>query len=250
MSDYGSLATLFYELDKPEAPPDALDFYAAFARELGGPIHEPMCGTGRFLLPLLAEGLDVSGSDTSDHMLAACRRRAETLGLLPRLSRQAIEQLSCPARPRLVMIPSGSFGLLIDDELARNALRRIHEQLAPGGALLVEAERLLPVLPETSGAWGGRWVERADGAKLVFSWLSQYSGAANVTTSLHRYELIEAGRLVATEYEEFRVRSYAPDEFRSLLEGAGFVRIDAFKPYARVAADEDDDAIVFLAQRA
>lgn len=250
MGDYGSLATLFYELDKPEAPPDALDFYAEFARELGGPIHEPMCGTGRFLLPLLAEGLDVSGSDTSPQMLAACRRRAATLGLQPRLAEQAIEQLTCAEAPRLVMIPSGSFGLLIEDDLARSALRRIHEQLAPGGSLLVEAERLLPILPETSGNWGGRWVERGDGAKLVFSWLSQYSGAANVTTTLHRYELIEGGRLVASEYEEFRVRSYSADEFRGLLRSAGFVRIDALKPYARVAADADDDAIVFLAQRA
>lgn len=250
MSEYGSLATLFYELDKPEAPPDALDFYAAFAREVGGPIHEPMCGTGRFLLPLLAGGLDISGSDTSHHMLASCQRRAAERGLVPRLSQQAVEQLRCAPAPRLVMIPSGSFGLLIDDQLVRSALRRIHEQLAPGGVLLVEAERLLPAVPEPSGAWGGRWVERADGAKLVLSWLSQYSGAANVTTTLHRYELIEAGRVVATEYEEFRVRSYAAEEFRQLLVEAGFVGIEGFKPYARAAVDADDEAVVFFAQRA
>lgn len=250
MSDYGSLATLFYELDKPEAPPDALDFYAELARELGGPIHEPMCGTGRFLLPLLAEGLDISGSDTSSHMLAACARRARERGLSPRLSEQAVERLSCSAPPRLVMIPSGSFGLLIEDELVRGALRRLHEVLAPGGVLLVEAERLLPTIPEMSGTWGGRWVARADGAKLLFSWLSQYSGAANITTSLHRYELVEGDKLVASEYAEFRVRSYALDELARLLAEAGFVRIDALKPYARMAADADDDAIVFFAQKA
>jgi SAM-dependent methyltransferase len=250
MSEYGSLATLFYELDKPEAPPDALDFYAAFARELGGPIHEPMCGTGRFLLPLLAEGLDVTGSDASSHMLAACTRRAREIGLSPRLSEQAVERLSCVTPPRLVMIPLGSFGLLIEDELVRGALRRLHEVLAPGGVLLVEAERLVPTIPEMSGAWGGRWVPRADGAKLLFSWLSQYSGAANITTSLHRYELIEAGRLVASEYVEFRVRSYALDELGRMLSDAGFVRVDALKPYARAAPDADDDAVVFFAQKA
>jgi len=250
MSDYGSLATQFYELDKPAAPPDALDFYAGFARELGGPIHEPMCGTGRFLLPLLEEGLDVSGSDTSRHMLAACARRGRELGLEPRLSQQSVEDLSCAEPPRLVMIPSGSFSLLLDDELAHRALRRLHDALAPGGVLLVEAERLVPTLPELSGTWGGRWVERADGAKLVFSWLPQYSGAANITTSLHRYELVEAGRLVATEYEEFRVRSYSVDEFDQLLAGAGFVQVEALKPYERAPSEADDDAIVFLARKA
>jgi SAM-dependent methyltransferase len=250
MADYGALESEFYELDKPEAPPDALDFYADFAREARGPIHEPMCGNGRFLLPLLAEGLEVSGSDSSSHMLAACARRATELGLRPELSLQSIETLSCVRAPRLLIIPSGSFGLLIDDAPVRAALQRLHEVLAPGGVLLVEAERLLQTIPESSGVWGGRWVERGDGAKLLFSWLVQYSGAANVTTSLHRYELIEGGRPMATEYRDFRVRSYGLEEFRSLLAAAGFIQIEALKPYARMPIEGDDDAIVFLARKA
>jgi hypothetical protein len=139
---------------------------------------------------------------------------------------------------------------LVDDELAKNALRRLHQVLAPGGFLLVEAERLVPTAPELSGTWGGRWVEAGGNAKLLFSWLSQYSGAANVTSSLHRYELIEGGRLVTTELEELRVRSYAPDEFGGMLAEAGFSGVEAFQPYARIAPSAADDAIVFLAQKA
>lgn len=250
MSDYGSLASEFYDLDKPEAPPDALDFYLAFAREARGPIHEPMCGTGRFLLPLLAEGLDISGSDLSKHMLERCAARAQQLGLTARLSQQSIEELSCSPAPALVLIPSGSFALLVDDARIEATLRRLHDVLAPGGRLLFDAERLTPFVPETSGTWGGRWVERADGAKLLFSWLAQFSGAAEVTTSLHRYELIEGGRAVASEYEELRVRSHAPDELRKRLFSAGFVHVEAMKPYARTPPDDSDDAVVFLAQKA
>ena len=80
MSAYGRLCTEFYALDKPDAPPDAFDFYERHARAASGPVHEPMCGTGRFLLPLLAQGLDISGSDTSREMLAACRSRAARSG--------------------------------------------------------------------------------------------------------------------------------------------------------------------------
>jgi hypothetical protein len=250
MSQYGQLSTEFYELDKPDAPPDAFDFYEAFAREAGGSIHEPMCGSGRFLLPLLAQGLDISGSDTSSHMLASCRQRASLLGLTPELSQQALEQLSCARPPRLVFIPSGSFGLLLDDEVVGMALSRVHQTLAPGGTFLVEAERLQTTAPETSGVWGGRWVERSDGAKLLLSWLSQYSGAPNITTSVHRYELFKDGQLLASEYEDFRVRSYTSEEFRTLLERAGFERIEALKPYARTPADASDDAIVFCARKA
>jgi SAM-dependent methyltransferase len=258
MSQYGKLSTEFYELDKPDAAPDAFDFYEAFAREAGGPIHEPMCGTGRFLLPLLAQGLDISGSDTSANMLDACQKRAAQLGLAPALTKQALQQLICQPAPSLVFIPSGSFGLLLDDAVVQAALARVHQVLAPGGTFLVEAELLQPSALETSGVWGGRWVERPDGAKLILSWLSQYSGRPNVTHSIHRYELVQDGQLLAVEYDDFRVRSYTSGEFRGLLEDAGFASIETFRPYERAApsargapnaTETSDDALVFCCRK-
>ncbi len=114
---------------------------------------------------------------------------------------------------------------------------------------MVEAEVLRPSPPELSGTWGGRWVERPDGSRLIISWLTQYSGAANVHTAVHRYELIKDGQLLAVEYEDFRVRSYGSDEFRKLLERAGFEKIELFKPYERTSPDETDDAIVFCCRK-
>ena len=249
MNKYGKLSTEFYDLDKPEAPPDAFDFYEAFAREANGPIHEPMCGSGRFLLPLLAQGLDISGSDTSLDMLDACRKRAEQRGVVPKLTQQALQDLTCERAPSLLFIPSGSFGLLIDDALVQASLARVQQVLAPGGTFLVEAELLRPSTPESSGTWGGRWVERPDGSRLIISWLTQYSGAANVSTAVHRYELVKDGQLLASEYEDFRVRSYASAEFRALLERAGFRNIELFKPYERTPPDETDDAAVFCCRK-
>jgi SAM-dependent methyltransferase len=249
MNEYGKLSTEFYDLDKPEAPPDAFDFYQAFAREAQGSIHEPMCGSGRFLLPLLAEGLDISGSDTSAEMLDACRNHAGRRGLVPKLAQHALHDLQCEPAPSLIFIPSGSFGLLIDDALVQASLARIQHVLAPGGTFLVEAELLRPDRPESSGTWGGRWVERPDGARLIMSWLTQYSGAANVSTTVHRYELVKDGRLLATEYEDFRVRSYASAEFHARLEQAGFRNIEHFKPYERTAPDEGDEAVVFCCRK-
>jgi SAM-dependent methyltransferase len=249
VSAYGKLCTEFYALDKPSAPPDAFDFYERYARAAGGPVHEPMCGSGRFLLPLLAQGIDITGSDTSLEMLRECQRRAGELGLEPRLLEQSLQKLAPPAPPRLLFIPSGSFGLLIDDSAVTAALAQVHEVLAPGGCFLVEVEKLVTAPPETSGTWGGRWVDRPDGAKLIISWLSQYSGAANITTSIHRYELVKDGQLQACEYEDFRVRSYAPSEFRERLQAAGFTDIEALSPFTDEPALEADDAIVFKCRK-
>jgi SAM-dependent methyltransferase len=249
MNEYGKLSTEFYDIDKPGAPPDAFDFYEAFAREAKGPIHEPMCGSGRFLLPLLAQGLDITGSDTSLDMLGACRKHAEQRGLAPKLTQQALQDLTCEQAPSLMFIPSGSFGLLIDDALVEAALARVHHVLAPGGTFLVEAELLRPSTPESSGTWGGRWVERPDGSRLIISWLTQYSGAANVSTAVHRYDLVKDGQLLASEYEDFRVRSYASAEFHAGLVRAGFRNIEQFKPYERTPPDETDDAVVFCCRK-
>lgn len=249
MNDYGKLCTEFYDLDKPDAPPDAFDFYEAFAREAGGPIHEPMCGSGRFLLPLLAQGLDITGSDTSASMLDACRKHAARLGVSPTLAQQALQELSCERAPSLIFIPSGSFGLLLDDAQVLAALARVQQVLAPGGTFLVEAELTQPSPPESSGAWGGRWVERADGARLIISWLSQYSGSPNISSSVHRYELVKDGQLLATEYDDFRVRTYGSAEFRARLLQAGFEHIEALKPYERVTPDPSDDAVVFCCRK-
>lgn len=42
-----------YDLEHPVTPQDALDFYFQYAKKANGPILEPMCGTGRFLIPMM-----------------------------------------------------------------------------------------------------------------------------------------------------------------------------------------------------
>ena len=60
---YSMLCTQVYELSKPIPPKDAYAFYRNYAQVANGLILEPMCGTGRFLLPLLEDGFDVHGAD-------------------------------------------------------------------------------------------------------------------------------------------------------------------------------------------
>ncbi len=54
-----------YDLDKPVVPTDALSFYMVYAKKSAGPVLEPMCGTGRYLLPLSESGIAIDGFDNS-----------------------------------------------------------------------------------------------------------------------------------------------------------------------------------------
>jgi len=254
VSAYGKLCTEFYDIDKPEPPPDAFDFYLGEAERARGAILEPMCGSGRFLLPLLGRGFDIEGSDASPQMLEACRGHARRLGLEPSLSEQRLDALTLGRSFGLVFIPSGSFCLITDREAAARGLARIREVLTPGGRFIVEVELRNPRRPsELSGTWGGRWVTRPDGAKIILSWLSQYVAPSGITSSVHRYELVKDGQLLAQEYEDFELKLYELSEFRELLEGAGFTQIQALTPYSlepvETPSAEADEGVIFVCSR-
>ena len=65
---YGSLCTEMYEILHKVAPNDELRFYLSYAKK-GQKILEPLCGSGRFLVPFLEYGFDICGMDLSDEML-------------------------------------------------------------------------------------------------------------------------------------------------------------------------------------
>lgn len=248
MKNYGKLCTEFYDLDKPEEPTDAFQFYLEYAENAAGPILEPMCGSGRFLLPLLARGFDVDGVDASPFMLEACRLRAARRQLTPTLLEQRVEALELPRRYALAFVPAGSFGLITRAAPAREALRRLHSALLPGGKLVLEIDRP-PFETSASWPWDGRWLKRPDGALIVHSWLGQYAASESTSYNLHRYELVLDGRVVETEIEEFNLRAYEPLEFRALLESAGFEDVKALKAFEQRAPDADDDGLVFECRR-
>ena len=57
----------------------ALSFYMHHAQQSNGPILEPMCGSGRFLIPMLQAGLDAEGFDASPSMLDAFKQKYSSL---------------------------------------------------------------------------------------------------------------------------------------------------------------------------
>jgi hypothetical protein len=249
VNSYGRLCTEYYDIDKPSAPAEALAFYLHYARLATGPILEPMCGSGRFLIPLLQEGFDIDGTDASPHMLQACRDHCQRLGLRPTLYEQLLQELDLPRRYALVMIPAGSFCLITDPAEIRESLRRLCSVMLPGATLVLEVERATKRASE-AWPWGGRWVERPDGAKIIISWLGSYNAEERISRDVHRYELVRDGSLVDTEFEDFALRFYDPAEFRELLEASGFGAIKLTKAHAFSPPEETDETLVFECTKA
>ena len=110
-------------------------FYQALIQKNKGKSLEMGCGAGRLLLTFLKMDLAVEGADISAGQLETCRRDGEAAGLSPVLYEQKMQELDLPHRYRTIYIPCGSFQCVMGREAAKEALKRCHTHLEPGGVL-------------------------------------------------------------------------------------------------------------------
>lgn len=239
---YLSLCTEVYDLSKTTPPEDAYAFYRDYAIKANGPILEPMCGTGRFLLPLLEEGFNVHGFDASDHMLKALHAKAKPKNLEATVWKGFVEDLKRPEKYNLSFIPSGSFCLIIDPVAVKAALKTLYHHLSDDGVLLFEGETLKAVPP--LDVWRGSVWPKPNGQKIILSQLATMQD--DICTSLCKYELMEAGNIIHTEIEELRVKIYEQDQLMEILKSAGFKHIRMLKAFDQsLQPANQDESIVY-----
>src|SRR6266566_3966646 len=133
---YGVVAQWWAEFnaDGPE-----IACFRAFIERYGQPALDVACGTGRLLLPYLRDGLDVDGCDVSADMIELCREKAAREGFLPTLFVQPMHELDPPRTYKTIFV-CGGFGLGSTREQDTAALDRFHENLEPGGTLVLDNE--------------------------------------------------------------------------------------------------------------
>lgn len=245
-SAYKALCTEFYEIDKPAPPKDALQCYLRYAEEAQGPILEPMCGTGRYLIPLLEKGYAVTGFDCSSHMLDVCRKKCKERGLSTTLLEATFETFTLQSTYNLIFIPSGSFSLLTNPEQISQALTFIAGRLNSGGKFVFEIETLGNIR-EPQEVWRGKWVNKPDGSKIVLNVLSQFDPATQIETGLFRYELWEKNEISQTEVEVFHVRHYQPAEIEQLIKQHGLKVLGKWQaePHTGMQAKDSDAVILY-----
>lgn len=256
---YRDLVTQYYDLDKPAAPPEYLAGIRHWLPESPtGAILEPMCGSGRALVPLAQAGWDITGVDASSQMLAACDRKCAKAGVSPPLHRQRLQAMKLEAHFAYAFIYDASLALLTDQDELREALHRIHAHLLPGGRFLVGLET--PASREASSresddssgiqAWGAPWVERPDGARILMTWPGgRYDPDTGTSESIGKYELFRDGELLQTEFQAFRIRYYPRSEFQGHLEAVGFQVEHCVRMNTTEDATDDDPEISFVCRK-
>ncbi len=209
-------------------------FYRAIAkRRLAGPsrILELGAGSGRVSIPLARDGHHVTAIDQSAAMLGKLRARADSLGAA---TRARIEPVA--ADLRTFRVP-GKFPLIIAAfnvlehlytrvELAA-CLRRVVEQLEPGGAFVFDVQ--LPDLAwltrDPMRRWAKtRFTDPTTGRAMFYSTNHDYDPVSQIVLIRLYYDPVDPqapGARAATRIIKLSQRKFFPAELEALIAHAG-----------------------------
>lgn len=235
---YGSLCTEMYERLHREAPEDELNFYLSYAQP-GMKILEPLCGSGRFLAPFMARGLDICGMDRSGEMLAKLREKAPEA----RAVQADLASYAPGEQYDYIFITSGSVSLFTDMAQCRAVLARLREMLAPGGRLVFAVDTVANRCPD-DGEWRvDAEAEAGAGRRLVLRTKNRYAPQTQTQFSLGRYTLYDGERPLREEYMDFQTHLYRFGEMEAYLAELDFARVRTYSAFDRTPAAGDGDGM-------
>jgi SAM-dependent methyltransferase len=231
-SSYDSIARL-YDPWSASVKED-VDFYVTEARKTGGPIVELGVGTGRIAVPTAQAGISVIGVDSSDGMLEICRRSAEAAGVAELLDLRLGDLRRPPVEERVALVtcPFRSLLHLGSNDERLDALGAVRDLLVPGGRFIFDV--FAPSRDDIEETHG-RWLEREPGIWERADWDLQ----GRVLTLAVRGE---AGETL------MRLSWRSPDEWRHLLEQAGFEVVALYGWFDMRQYDGGEDS-VWIARR-
>jgi SAM-dependent methyltransferase len=220
----------FYDMAAPSNVEEIMGFWDfAVARHASRPVRDVLefaCGTGRVLLPLARRGHLVVGTDSSQPMLAVCRKRAEALGLQVALRRERIEDFDEPESQDALVALFGTIAFLSDDASVRRFFTSCFKALRPGGLLLVDVPNALDGL--TCAAKEVSTGVFTHGDSRFQRFLEQFLNTLDGTTIYRETWIARDPTGSQVHQTEYSLRLYSLAELRLLVEPTPFRRATCY----------------------
>lgn len=105
-----------------------LNFYLSYAKQ-GMKILEPLCGSGRFLIPFMDKQLNIFGIDLSKEMLQKLIEKQPNAKVV----QKNLLEYSSEEKFDYIFITSGSVSLFTDIDLCKQILSKLKMMLAKRG---------------------------------------------------------------------------------------------------------------------
>lgn len=196
------------------------DFFVEKAAQVGGPVLEVACGTGRIAIPIHKRGLEIEGLDLSPGMLAEARRKSE--GLAIQWHQADCRDFDLGRRFQFVFMAFNSMLHLHDRVSLERFFACVRRHLLPGGTFLIDIfnpdVHLLARKPKVMY----RVTEFTDpdsGENINIEEECNYESASQINRIKWHFDFGQ-GRLRRSE--ELNLRCYFPQEIDALLHYNGF----------------------------
>ncbi len=225
---YGNLCTEMYEILHEKAPQDELDFYLSYAKK-GNKILEPLCGSGRFLIPFIERGFDIHGMDLSSEMLGKLKQKKPNANvvhadILAYTSKQLYDY---------IFISSGSVSLFTDIDLCKKILGKLKKMLTPNGKLVFAVDTIADRCPDNDDYKTSVSVKTKDGFDLVLKSRNYYEEETQTQFSTSIYELYDGTKLLQTEFMDFQLHLYKFGEMEAYLKEIGFKKVITYSSFQK-----------------
>ena len=232
---YGSLCTEMYEILHKEAPQDELKFYLSYA-EKGMSVLEPLCGSGRFLVPFLEKGFFIKGVDNSKEMLGKLLEKAPDAVVV----KSGIEEYQNEERFDYIFISSGSVSLFTDMEFCKNILSKMKELLKPGGKFVFAVDTVADRCPDCDEYKVSVTVTTKENYQLVLKSKSYYDETTHTQFGPSLYELYDGEELLQQEEMDFQTHLYEMGEMEAILEEIGFTNVTVYSSFEKEIAGTNE----------
>jgi len=232
-----------------------IPLWLEYARKCGSPVLELCCGTGRILLPIAREGIEITGLDVSEKMLDKAR---EKLNQEPEEAKKKVTLFQGDMRNfhlkkefNFIFIPFNSFLVLLSTEEQNNCLRSAYKHLSSQGRLAISMFNA-----DLSRAEG---VLRSEGDIL-----EDYPQEGD-TTEIFSYQFFDkpkqiikvrffvdstkAGGELFRKTIDLKMRYFFQDEFEKILSSNGFETVELFGNYDKAPFKEDSPFMIFVAKK-
>ena len=226
-------------------------FYLDLIKQYGEPVLDVGCGTGRLLLDYQQQGIGVEGVDNSPEMLTICRRKAVELGLEPALYHQSIEELTIPEQFKVILIPSSSIQLIIEQPLAQTAIRNLYNHLLPGGIIAASFMTYWNPGDERYSEWEKTATNPHNGwqyRRVAKSW---FDPETECESTEDLYQLLVDDQVVREELHQRSpaTRSYTQSQAMQLFQSAGFQNINLYHEFTFEPAKPADMLFTVVARK-
>ena len=224
--DFKGLFTEFYDI--LHAGLRDVDAYIDYGRQYGPKVLELGSGTARILVPMVKAGLQVTGVDLSDDMLAICNEKLELESADTRDRARIVKGDATKMRLGeefdLITAPCNFLNCLTGPGQAMELLNTVRLHLKPTGTFILDNS--LPDIEEMVRSQGITvtmdFVHPRRGTTIVDIFTPNYDFASQIETDEIVLEERDGDRILRREETTEVLTYYFPREIRLMLETAGF----------------------------